>query len=60
MTTEQLRIAMVEIGKGYTWEESSIKPKNAANKKDWDELLSEFKTAKKDGQEWSIPSEVGE
>jgi hypothetical protein len=58
MNGDQLQKAMVEIGLGKSWEESSINPKNEENKKDWDDLVVDFQEAEKNGWIIEIPPEI--
>lgn len=55
MTSEEMEIAMVDIGLGRTWDECRINNKNAAKKKSWDELVADFKLANKNGWTIEIP-----
>lgn len=52
MNGEEFQIAMVDIGLGRTWDESRIQNKNAEKKKDWDDLVLDFKEAEQN--EWSV------
>ena len=42
MSQEEYRIAQMEIGQGISWSLSSIDPKTAVKKDDWDRLVQAY------------------
>ena len=57
MDGTEMRIAMVEIPNGQTWEESKIMPKTPEKKKVWDRMKAEYENLP-EGAMWWIPDEI--
>lgn len=57
MTIEQMEKAIIEITLGFSFEDSSITPKNKKNKKEWDALEAEIREAENEGYIIDIPSD---
>lgn len=58
LSTEEIKIAMVEFTKGIHWNESEIHPKTPAKKEQWIELVEEMIEAEKNGWIMEIPSDL--
>ena len=57
MNGEEFQKALVEIGLGLTYEESSI-AKSEENENDWNALLEDFEEANSNNWSVDIPSEL--